>query len=312
MRKVAVILLLLLCACSQKPSAPAVRPFPEVRPPAMLEMNEAMEYMASHFWDAFLDTSGRWLCDSTHIAGVDAEKVEEKVGLYVTMLGQIPLLSSQKGIMDVFFRLQNYQKADTLSNAFESLTGLISRYLYDPNSPVRDEDIYAPFVSLMSISPFIPESRRRGYQYDAQMCFLNAAGTPAADFSFTDVHGRRQTLYGIKAPYTILFFSNPGCNACKEIIEVLDTEPLASIVRQGKVAVVNIYIDEDLNAWRSYIPVYPPYWHTGYDHDYAIRTNVLYNVRAIPSLYLLARDKTVILKDATTDRLLNTLERLLQ
>lgn len=307
-----IVILLLLCACAQKPSRPAVRPFPDVKPPAMMEMEDAMAYMASHFWDAFLDTSARWLSDSAHIAGVDAEKVEEKVGLYVTMLGNIPLPVSQRGVVDVFCKLQDFQRADTLSNAFESLTGLFSRYLYDPNSPVRDEDIYGPLASLLSVSSFVPEFRRRGYDYDARMCSLNAAGTPAADFAFTDIRGRRHTLYDVKAPYTILFLSNPGCNACGEIIEVLENEPLADIIRQGTVAVVNVYIDDDLDAWRSYALTYPPYWHTGYDQDYVIRTDVLYNVRAIPSLYLLAADKTVILKDATTDRLLNALQSLLQ
>ena len=74
--------------------------------------------------------------------------------------------------------------------------------------------------------------------------------------------------------------------------------------------VLNIYIDEDLKAWKEYMPVYPEDWYNGYDPDYVIRTDVLYNVRAIPSLYLLDKDKTVIMKDAPDTRLFDWLERL--
>ena len=74
--------------------------------------------------------------------------------------------------------------------------------------------------------------------------------------------------------------------------------------------VLNIYIDEDIEAWRSYMPIYPENWYNGFDPDLVIRGENLYNVRAIPSLYLLDRDKTVIMKDAPEMRLFDFLSRL--
>ena len=81
------------------------------------------------------------------------------------------------------------------------------------------------------------------------------------------------------------------------------------MISAGKLAVLNIYIDEDLEAWRSYMPIYPEEWFNGFDPDFVIRTDVLYNVRAIPSLYLLDKDKTVIMKDAVTERVLDFVNR---
>ena len=72
-------------------------------------------------------------------------------------------------------------------------------------------------------------------------------------------------------------------------------------------AVLNIYIDEDLQGWRDYMPIYPEEWYNGFDPDLAIRTENLYDVRAIPSLYLLDEEKRVILKDAPENRLFNLL-----
>ena len=76
------------------------------------------------------------------------------------------------------------------------------------------------------------------------------------------------------------------------------------MIASGELAVLNIYIDEDLGEWYNYMPIYPSSWYNGYDPDYAIRTDRLYDVRAIPSLYLLDSEKTVLMKDAPTEKIL--------
>ena len=149
------------------------------------------------------------------------------------------------------------------------------------------------------------------YARDARLCALNRVGTKATDFRFADRRGKMHTLYGVKAPYTLLFFSNPGCDACMSIINVLKGEPrIAQMIASGQLAVLNIYIDEDLEAWRSYMPIYPDEWYNGFDPDFVIRNEELYNVRAIPSLYLLDVNKTVLLKDAPENRVFDYLVRL--
>jgi hypothetical protein len=78
-------------------------------------------------------------------------------------------------------------------------------------------------------------------------------------------------------------------------------------VAEGRLAVVNVYIDEDIQAWRSYMPIYPEEWYNGFDPDYLIRGEWLYNVRAIPSLYLLDKEKRVILKDAPENKVFSAI-----
>ena len=72
-----------------------------------------------------------------------------------------------------------------------------------------------------------------------------------------------------------------------------------------------MYIDEDIAAWKAYSGQYPKNWSSGYDPEFSIRESVSYNVRAIPSLYLLDSEKKVLMKDAPQERVLgfiNTLE----
>lgn len=210
-----------------------------------------------------------------------------------------------------FDKVEKFQTADTSSNVFGFFEKMVPKYLYDPNSPVRNEDLYLPYVSRLAVSEYSDPDLKPSYSFETQMCSLNMIGSPAADFIFTDLAGKRHTLYGVKAETTLLFFTNPGCPACKEIIESLTSDgKIADLVASGRLAVVNVYIDEELDKWRENASAYPKNWYNGYDQSYIIRSDVTYNVRAIPSLYVLDSEKKVIMKDAPVENVLPYLDNL--
>lgn len=286
-------------------------PFPDVMPPEMLETpQDRAEYMAEHWWDKFADENRAYPCDSTMVSGVSREVVEQKFANWVNILSMIDYPHAAKSVRRLYDKALKCERKDTASNVFDTFRSLVEKYLYDPNSPMRNEDLYGPYADCLSKCEFIDEGNRKAYAYDAGMCALNRIGTKAADFRFEDKNGKVRRLYDIKADFTVLFFSNPGCVACKEIINALKGTPqIDSMISAGRIAVLNIYIDEDLEAWRSYMPIYPETWYNGFDPDFVIRGDVLYNVRAIPSLYLLDKDKNVMMKDAVTERVIDFLNR---
>lgn len=279
--------------------------FPAVEVPVMYadDQAEAFVYLSEHFWDDFTDTSRHYPCDSSLVSGVKKGDVEQEFANFTAVLQAVDYRQARKAMARLFDRVSACERADTSSNIFETVTEFAERYLYDPNSPLRDEDLYGVYAARMAGYDGISETEREAYAYDAQMCSLNEVGSRAANFVFSDASGRMHSLYGIDAEYTLLFFSNPGCNACEEIIRVL-TDALAvdSLIESGRLAVVNVYIDEDIAAWYDYMFLYPSAWYNGYDPNGIIRNDILYNVRAIPSLYVLDRDKTVLMKDAPDQR----------
>ena len=238
-------------------------------------------------------------------SGVDKNEVEQMFSNWIAILERTDLKMAEKAISRAYNKALACEEKDTSSNAFESITGLADKYLYDANSPARNEEYYLYFVRRMAeYKGYSPEVRAR-YAYYAENCSLNRLGTEATDFRFKDKTGKTHTLHGIKAPLTLLFFSNPGCEACMSIINMLKEEPqIAEKISSGELAVLNIYIDEDLAGWKEYMPVYPEEWYNGFDPDLAIRTDNLYNVRAIPSLYLLDQDKRVLMKDAPENKVI--------
>ena len=306
-----------LCACGPRggkgvTEAPARRDFPSVDVPTMYaDPQERANFAASHFWDRFTDPEKAYASDSVTVNGVPVAVVEAQMGLFTSLLCELPEESASQAVIRLYDRADAFERKYPESNVFEELGRLLRHYLYDPNSPVRNEDVYFYFVDRLGRSDLIDNGYRMGYEWDARKCNLNRVGTPAADFSFTDTRGRVRTLYGVKAEYTVLIFGNPGCQACQDIMEDMESTPeVAALIDSGRLQVVDVYIDQDIDDWKAHIPEYPASWINGYDHGYTIRTDILYNVRGIPSIYLLDAEKTVLLKDATPERVLTALANL--
>ncbi len=279
----------------------------------------AREYTLEHYWDAFFNEGGTTGPGS--ILGVADGEVEQALANYIGILSAVkdlstpddraPLGQAGRSVAHLFSLLENHQKADTSSLAYLRFTEMVSKYLYDPNSPLRDEDLYLPFAEGMERSAFTPEDMRAAYAYEARVCRTNRYGTAVPDFRFSTADGSKGSLYGVRAEYTVLFFSNPGCTACKDIINEIRTRSyIDSYIATGRLAIVNIYIDEEVSKWRDYLPNYPAGWINGYDYTFKLRDSGKYGIRAIPSLYLLDSSKRVLLKDAPTEKVLSYLDRI--
>ena len=307
----AVMSAFLSCSGNGKEGGVRYRPFPKVEIPSVVsDEEEKLSYALAHYWDAFFAEDG--VSDSSAVLGVRNEDMETAAAAYFELAAMVPKAEGQKAVEGLFRSIEEKQAADTSSHVYLLLTELVSKYLYDPNSPYRDEDLYLPFVRGLAASGFTRDDVRPAYVFEERMCSLNRYGTPAADFRFRDIRGREHSLYGTKAEYTVLFFSNPGCESCRKIKEELEgSRALSGLLGTGRAAVLNIYIDRELDKWRESVASYPESWTCGYDFRYIIREDAIYNVRAIPSLYLLDKDKKVLMKDAETRNLLKFINNII-
>ena len=287
-------------------------PFPDVQLPAIIETEQdAIDYMAEHFWNNLTEDSRTCPCDSIHVSGVSKSEVEQKFADWLYLIENVDLKTAERSVRRLYSRAVACEKADTSSNVLNTVAFLADKYLYNPNSPLRNEELYLYFASAFASYEGFTEEERDRYSFQAEGCSLNRIGHKAADFRFTDNKGKTYTLYGIDSPYILLFFSNPGCEACLNIINMLKSDQKVEMMtREGMLTVLNIYIDEDLQGWKDYMTVYPKEWYNCFDPDLAIRTDNLYNVRAIPSLYVLDKEKRVILKDAPEQKVLSYLTEL--
>jgi hypothetical protein len=85
---------------------------------------------------------------------------------------------------------------------------------------------------------------------------------------------------------------------------------IRDLLKKSTLKVLAVYPDEDIAGWKLGLGEIPQDWVTGYDKDTKIKREELYDLKAIPMLYLLDKDKNVLLKDVSFEALVNYLSSL--
>ncbi len=292
-----IVCLFCLCACksghaSSQNNTEAVQDtiktftLPAI-PPTLTVPALRADFLVKHYWDNvnFADTNYIHHPEITEQAWAD----------YCDILNHVPLETAQQAMRKTI-ELTYVDK-----KVFAYITDLADKYLYDPNSPMRNEEFYIPVLDAILAAPVLEEIEKVRPKARRELAQKNRIGTQALNFSYTLASGTQGSLYQHQSDYTLLFINNPGCHACAETIEALKNAPVINqLLVQKKLTVLSIYPDEEVDEWRKHLNDFPKEWTNGYDKTFAIKEQQLYDLKAIPTLYLLNKDKNVLLKDATT------------
>lgn len=254
--------------------------------PAALAPEERVEWLRWHYWDNFD------FADTTFLARADTLQLFEAYARYVQLLFSAP---TDGAPMDSLMR-----RAAVSRPMLDYFAMLADRVLGDPNSPLRNDEFYIPVLRAQLSSPWYDEYERLAPEYRLSLASQNRIGEQANDFRYTLASGATGTLYGLRAEYVLLFINNPGCPMCREIREAISASPmLTELIEHGRLRVLALYPDENLDEWRAYREQIPASWINAYDDGCMLREKGLYDLSAIPSLYLLDAQKRVLVKDAT-------------
>lgn len=254
--------------------------------PAALAPEERVEWLRWHYWDNFD------FADTTFLARADTLQLFEAYARYVQLLFSVP---TDGAPMDSLMR-----RAAVSRPMLDYFAMLADRVLGDPNSPLRNDEFYIPVLRAQLSSPWYDEYERLAPEYRLSLASQNRIGQPANDFRYTLASGATGSLYGLRAEYVLLFINNPGCPMCREIREAISASPmLTELIEHGRLRVLALYPDENLDEWRAYREQIPASWINAYDDGCVLREKGLYDLSAIPSLYLLDAQKRVLVKDAT-------------
>jgi len=288
-RTALAVLLLWGCGGAEKRpvkpvEAQAPRMFRAAAVPSTVPPEERAAYLRDHYWDRFD------FRDTTLLAELDTTEMVRAFFTYVTHLAA----PDDRAPIDTLMRRASVSKPMTLYFAM-----LARRVLYDPNSPARSDELYIPVLEALAASPWLDRWERLAPENELRMASQNRIGRPANDFRYTTADGRTGRMYDIRADYLLLFINNPGCAMCKTVREAVSGSPMLNeLIERGKLKVLALFPDEDLTEWQAYRPNIPARWINAYDKGCAIRDGGLYDLKAIPALYLLDRDKRVMVKDA--------------
>lgn len=260
---------------------------PEI--PAILTTNEQRtHFLATHYWSnyPFADTT---LLNSSF----DFEQVwANYVNLLLCVETKTAVASLKKTLSE----------ASENKQVFMQFTAMSEKYLYDPNSPTRKEELYIPVLESMLNSTILTDTEKMRPQNLLELALKNRVGKRALNFTFTQPSGQTRTLYSVQGNYTLLLFYEPDCHSCKQAIgELQQFKTINMYTQNGILKILAIYADEEeMEIWKNQLPSMPRQWIVGYDNGMIIKSNNLYDLKASPTLYLLDKKKNVLLKDTST------------
>lgn len=185
------------------------------------------------------------------------------------------------------------------------LTKTADDYLYNPNSPFYNEGLYGLYLETwLDVLP-PDDAQRSAFSFKLKLIRRNNVGETATDFTYYLPDGARRTLAAtsVKGDRLLLVFYDPECESCHAVLGQMAASPaLAEAVQAGKISVLAVYTEGNEEAWRRALPDMPEGWTIGTDRE-AVKTGVLYDLKAMPSLYLLDGQKRVLLKDAAFEEI---------
>lgn len=278
---------------SGQATASAAAQAPELvipQPPVMLSGDSArLDFMARHYWDNFDYADSTWIADTAAL--------EETFTPWAQILFRLPERQAAGLTGALISRGNDYPQMQL------RLLDVAEYFWRHPNSPFRSEELFIPVLEAVAAAPGIDSLYKLRPRAQLASALKNRPGMRAADFAYTLGSGGTGRLSDIRAEYTLLLFYNPGCAECARVEEyILRSELFSSLLSSGRMKVLAVYPDEDVAAWRAHLPQMPRGWTVGHAPMERGGT-AAYDLPGIPALYLLDRNKKVLVKDRSVEQI---------
>ena len=268
-----------------------------VNPPVALTGNARTEFFTLHYWDNF---------DFQDLVYLESpEMMQEGFQSFIVNFRLVDEPISKKAIEELLSKASTESTGDML---FYFL-GLFDKWLYNPNSPFRNEELYITVLENVFALDKLDSLHLLRAERQYERLLWNRRGEKAADLPMIYSTGKGGNLYDIKTDYTLLFFYNPDCNSCgRDMAMTKGHNKIKRLSDQRKLTVIAYYPDEDMNIWEQETSKIPEGWKMARKPDGIETDSIKWDIRAIPSIYLLDKNKTVLLKDADYDILSSWLQ----
>lgn len=259
-------------------------------PQVITDVQEQTNYIATHYWQ---------YCSFEDTTFVRSDTLEQ---IFADFIGVLTHTDDETAVQAIRSLLVASENDSVARYRFRNLS---EHYLDDPNSPLRNEVYYIGVLEQIIGSNYLRSGEKLRYEDRLKQIKKNRPGMVATNFIYTQANGKRATLHGVKAKYTLLFFYDPDCETCKEMKRIMKEDVrIQELLRQKLLCILAIYPGEEVNEWVRGLVGMPMNWTVGYDTGQQIYGKQLYSLRALPSFYLLDSKKRVLLKDVALNSIL--------
>lgn len=263
-------------------------------PDNLPDIQSRANWIMQNFWNPF---------DFTQ-ASVSQAALDHAFNVYITPLRWADAKIAEKSIDDLVTKLKKH------TPMLYQFTTAAEHNLYGPKSEMWVDGAYMKFVNALLADKKLSEIRKARFKLQHATLETSLIGSPMHKFEYITPSGKKEKIE-FSTPYTIIEFGDPFCNECAMYKINMETYPeLSTMIADGKLNFYFIVPDgESSEGWERQLAVYPSDWKRGA----GIGLDEKYDIRQMPSVYLLGENGVIIdkfistsaLKQFLTDNILN-------
>ena len=137
------------------------------------------------------------------------------------------------------------------------------------------------------------------------MFYRNPLDKPVTDLTLRTLNNKKQSIYDLKARYTVLYFYDMNCALCNAVSDAVDK--IQRRYDPSEVCVAAIYTGKD-GKWKRYVKEQDRAWVDLWDRKRESGMFDKYDLMDVPAIYLLDENKVTLAKDINPDVLSALLE----
>lgn len=261
---------------------------------------EQYKYYHAHYFDQF---------DLNDPRAMRSGLIHSKIEFYTQKLSY-PMPDSQIVAVDYIL-----QKMDRNEEAFQYYL------VYFLNEAARSKrmGMDAVYVHLVDTyyakgkTPWADEEQIKKLMAQAETTRPILIGKIAPNLTFYTEGGQPVSIHGIEAEYTVLFFWDPECGHCKKQIPFVIDFYNAYKDKGVEVLAICTKTGEDISScWSTIKERGMDIWVNAADQYLRNRYKSIYDIKTTPQIFILDKNKKIIVKKIAGEDLVNIMEELLK
>jgi len=139
---------------------------------------------------------------------------------------------------------------------------------------------------------------------------LQAADTPANNFTFTDMNGQERELSSFKGKVVILDFWATWCKPCvREIPTLLDI--YKNYNKEG-LEIIGVSLDSNMSKTRNFVKANKMNWIHILDKEANTKLAKMYKVMYIPDMFIINKEGKIVARGLRGESLKEAIKKLVQ
>ena len=259
-------------------------PYPEI-PENVKDVNMRANFMVEHLWE---------VCGLEKNSISNVESFRETFTDYISFFVLSDVEVVESSVKSFVKRVS--KNSENLKNVMD----FVDTEVFQPQSRYYSDDIYILFAQNFMDSKKVSKEDRKNYEQNIVRLSSSKVSSVFGDLQIQKA-GQKSNLHSLDSEFTILFFNVENCVDCS-IYKIRMSADIATnhLIDNGIINIVSIYDTDDAEADAD-IAKETKNWYTAKVEGMTDK----YDMRMLPCVYILGKDKKIIAKSPNIIDLLN-------